>query len=78
MKSILELDEIGAQVVAEQIGGAPRPFEALTDTDKDKAIHRDMPNPFFYWLKQVAEAKYQNLDSLDTPKGYFKKLLEVY
>ena len=79
-KSLLELEGLGEQIVSEMIGGAPRPYRDLPEPDQKRAAEKanGMENPLLYWLKQKAEAMYQDLASLKTEKGYFMRILESY
>ena len=80
-KSILELDGVGEQIVGEMSGGEPRAYNNLTQTEQqkvDEEAQKKIRNPLLYWLKQKAEVTYQDLGSLETDKGFFNKLFELY
>ena len=80
-KSILELDGVGEQIVGEMSGGEPRAYNNLTQTEQqkvDEEAQKKIRNPLLYWLKQKAEVTYRDLGSLETDKGFFNKLFELY
>jgi len=80
VRSILEIEPIGSQLVSEFLGVAPRPYEDLTPEEQERvkaAAGRDK-NWFRLWLKQMAEALYRDLGSVRTPVGAFERLLEAH
>ncbi len=62
MKSLLELEVIGEQIVAEVTGGPPRRYGDLTNEDQKRILQQSgsISNPLAYWLKQKAESMYQD------------------
>jgi hypothetical protein len=77
--SLLEIGQVGDQLVSELIGGDPRAFRTLTTEDQEKAVRNAGTgrNWFRLWLKQMAEIWYAQLGSIETPSGVFKQLLET-
>lgn len=78
VKSILELEPVGRHVIAEFIGGSPRPFSALGPDEQKKVFDRAKKgeNWFRVWLTLTAESVFTNLGSVETSFGAFKRLLE--
>ena len=80
VRSILEVEPIGSQLVSEFLGGAPRAYTNLTAEDQERV--RDVAgsdkNWFRLWLKQKAEALFLELGSVKTPLGAFENLLGSY
>ncbi len=77
--SILEMGQVGNQLVSELIGGDPRKFRTLSTEDQDKAVQTAGTgrNWLRLWLKQMAETTYAELGSIETPSSVFKNLLET-
>jgi hypothetical protein len=80
VQSILEVEPIGSQLIAEFTGSSPRVYDSLTASEQQSVI--DMAgtdkNWFRLWLKQMAEALHRDLGSVATGRGVFKSLLEAY
>ena len=82
VRSVFEIEDlgVGAQLVSEVLGGAPRPFADLTDEEQQRAagIGNEGTNWFRLWLEQMAEAFVRELaeGSVDTPSGAFSRILE--
>ncbi len=79
-RSLLELERVGEHIVAEMIGGDPRPYLGLPRDQQEHAFEKaeQVSNPLHYWLKQKAEAIFRELGSLKTDKGFFNSVLESY
>ena len=80
VRSILEVEPMGSQLVSEFSGGDPRAYANL-DSDEQKKVREAAgtnKNWFRLWLKQMAEALYLDLGSVKTPHGTFERLLEAY
>ena len=78
VRSILEVEPIGSQLVSEFSGGALQDYTTLTPQQQEKiraAAGRDK-NWFRLWLIQMAEACYRDLGSVKTQLGAFEALLE--
>lgn len=81
IRSILEVEPIGSQMVSEfSDDGKPRKFEELSEPEQEKVLKRAgwSKNWFYLWLKQMAEAIYTELGSVQTELGKFESLLEAY
>jgi hypothetical protein len=79
VKAMPELEVIGDAIVAETIGGAPRPYSGLSDIEMKRVVDgmAKISNPFQYWLKHKAEEMFQRLKSIETPKRALVQLLEA-
>ena len=77
VQSILDLDEIGPQLISEWGGGPPRSFDELTEAEQDaiREFAGQSRNWFEIWLRQKAEQLSQDLESLDTPSGALEQFL---
>jgi hypothetical protein len=80
IKSILEIDLIGEQLVAEYGSLAPTPFHKLDSSEQARLVEAagSSHNWFRVWLKQKAESMYSRIGSVETPLNIFKGLLEEY
>ena len=78
VQSILEIDEIGRQLVSEWGGGRPRPFVELTEAEQEAVLVSagTSRNWFEEWLRQKAEQLSTDQESLDTPTGALERFLE--
>jgi len=78
IRSVLELDEIGPQLVCELIGGKPRSYDSLPEDEQETVLQKadTVSNWFRLWLKQMAEWINRKYGSVDTPTGRLRKLLE--
>ncbi|MDE2744711.1 MAG: SIR2 family protein [Chloroflexota bacterium] len=76
--SMLEIDEIGRQLVSEWGGGAPQDFSTLNSEKQAQLITHagSSHNWFEVWLRQKAELLYSDLGSLDTTAGAIRAFLE--
>jgi hypothetical protein len=77
-RSLVELRDVGPRMISELIGGDPRPYNDLSDSDKGKlkkAAAENVPNPFEYWLRLKAEIMFEDLDSIATPKGIIENFV---
>jgi len=80
VRSILEVEPIGSQLVSEFLGGVPRAYTnlALEEQERVRDAAGSNKNWFRLWLKQKAEALFLELGSVKTPLGAFENLLEAY
>ena len=80
MKSLLEIEVIGEQIVAELMNGKPCRYHDLEPAQQEKVFEEsgNIPNPLWYWLKQKAETMYRDIGSLKTKSGEFERLLESH
>ena len=80
VKSILELDEIGSDIIGEYSeDGMPRRFDEMT-REEQKVLMGKMPanlNWFERWLAHTAESLFINLGDINTEKNLFRRFLEV-
>lgn len=78
VRSVLELDEIGPQLVCEFIGGEPRSYDSLPEDEQETVRKKadTVSNWFRLWLKQMAEWMNRECESVDTPRGKLRALLE--
>lgn len=77
--SILELPDIGAQVVGENTGGPPVEFAHLSlAKQKEVACNAQtkIGNPFEYWLRLKGETLNVDLDTIETPAGLFERFVD--
>jgi len=77
-QSLLEIEPIGSQLIAEFTGGSPRAYATLTTPEQEEVIRKAGTNRnwFLLWLKLKAEATYRDLGSVATKQGEFQRLLE--
>ena len=85
VKSLFEIDtlSVGANLVGEFLGTAPRRYDALSDADtlrlREAVELNDDENWFHRWLEQMGEGLQATLgaESTDTDKGAFRRWLEI-
>jgi hypothetical protein len=79
VKSILEVEPIGSQLVSEFTGRSPSPFADLSPDEQQTVIEQagTARNWFQLWLKHKAEATFRDLGSVATESGEFEKFLEA-
>ena len=78
VQSILEIPEIGPQVVAENLGSEPIAFSKLTDEQRGEVARNaqgKISNPFYYWLTVKGELMNRDLPSLHTPSTIFSEFV---
>ncbi len=77
-RSLLELEDIGPQLIAEYTVGEPRAFDELDEAEQKAVIAKagTSRNWFEIWLRQQAEFLNKEGYSLETPLGLFKGFLE--
>jgi SIR2-like domain len=74
VRSILEITEVGPQIVAENLGRDPIEFSKLTDDEQGevtKNVQNKISNPFHYWLRLKGEVMNRDLASLETQSNLF-------
>lgn len=78
IRSVLDLDEIGPQLVCEFIGGKPRSYESLREDEKETVWEKadSVSNWFRLWLKQMAEKINRECGSVITRHGRLRALME--
>ena len=78
VRSILEIEDIGKQIVGDLIQGDPTEFDDLADGQREWLISDDGPsaNWFAMWLEQMAEQMVTDLGSVTTTSGHFERLLQ--
>lgn len=77
VKSLLELDGIGEQLVAEFLGGGPRRFSSLGEAERKEVLETAgrTRNWFLLWLTHKAEDLVRSYGSVETPAGVIEQLL---
>ena len=77
VQSILEVERVGREIVGVLTAGSPRNFEELPEQLQNLLTDPSWPNRnwFELWLIQMAEALYEDLDSINTAAGCFENLL---
>ena len=77
VQSILEVERVGREIVGVLTAGSPQNFEELPKHLQNSLADPSWPNRnwFELWLIQMAEALYEDLDSINTEAGLFEKLL---
>ena len=77
VQSILEVKRVGREIVGVLTAGSPQNFEELPEHLQNILTNPSWPhrNWFELWLIQMAEALYEDLDSINTEAGWFEKLL---
>lgn len=78
-KSLLELEDVGPQIISESLGTHARRFGELTLKEQELAIANatsKATNALHYWLRQRAEVMHRELESISTPSGIFQHFLE--
>jgi SIR2-like domain len=79
VRPLLELPKIGALFIAELLGSEPKDFSDLDEAEQERAIgaaESKITNPFQHWLRLKGELMHQDLPSLDTDLGLFKRFIE--
>ena len=79
VRSLLELPAIGAQFVAEVLGGDPVDLSDLDEATRKRAIRSadsKIANPFEHWLRLKGELMFSDLQTLDTQDGLFSAFVE--
>lgn len=80
VRSILEIEHIGEQLIAEVLGGEPRRFEDLPRNQRQELINaadRAISNPFSDWIHRKAEQLLVELGTLKTEHNLISRLLEA-
>lgn len=80
LKSILESELVGSQLVGEFLGSEPCRYDVLSDDDRKKVLEQAGwgHNWFRLWLKQSAEVLLAELGELRTSYGRLERLVEEY
>jgi hypothetical protein len=80
VRSLLEIDGIGPQSIAEVLGSAPTEFSALNEQDRNTAVENaasKIANPFEHWLRLKGELMLRDLTTIETQKGLFEEFVEA-
>lgn len=78
-RSLLEISGIGAQLVAELLGGTPTDFSELDDKAQElarRAADERIDNPFQQWLRLKGELMYRDLPTIETERNLFQQFIE--
>jgi hypothetical protein len=81
VRSLLEIPQIGPQLIAEVLGGAPEEFDALDATQQDVAVSNagsKIANPFEQWLRLKGEVMVRDLPTIETDLGLFSDFVEAF
>ncbi|PSP48605.1 hypothetical protein BRC75_06360 [Halobacteriales archaeon QH_7_69_31] len=78
LRSLLQLDDIGQNIVSEILGGSPRPYDSLSEDEKDRLMKKTekRSNWFQIWLTQMAELITENHGTIETPNEHLKAFYE--
>ncbi|MDX6651371.1 MAG: SIR2-like domain [Solirubrobacterales bacterium] len=80
VRSLLEIDEIGAQSIGEILGSPPTAFSELSEQDSIAAVENadsKIANPFEHWLRLKGELMLRDLTDIVTPGGLFARFVEA-
>ncbi|MBA2725956.1 MAG: SIR2 family protein, partial [Actinobacteria bacterium] len=80
VRSLLEIPEIGAQFVAEVLGGEPKEFSNLDEPERERAVkaaNGKIANPFEHWLRLKGELMLSDVPTLETHHGLFSTFVEA-
>jgi len=80
VKSLLEVEDVGPQLIAEVLGGEPANFSDLDEGNQKKAIEdadAKVANPFEHWLRLKGELMHGNLPNIETDRNIFKNFVEA-
>lgn len=78
-KSLLEVPDIGRELIAEVLGGEPLNFSALDEADRKRAFedaNAKISNPFEHWLRLKGELMLSKLPTIKTDSNIFKDFVE--
>lgn len=80
VRSLLQVDGVGRQLIAEVLGREPTDFLDLDEPDQQTAIENansNIANPFEHWLRLKGELMLRDLSSIETPRGLFTDFVEA-
>lgn len=80
VRSLLEIDGVGPQSIAELLGCAPTEFSALKESERERAVENagsKITNPFEHWLRLKGELMLRDLTTIETQKGLFEEFVEA-
>ena len=75
IRSILEVEDIGKQLIGDQLGGKPREFRTLTEEERDKLLGEMDENWFRLWLMHKAKDIRAKGGSVKGHVGAFERLM---
>jgi len=78
-KSLLEVPDVGRELIAEVLGGRPTDFSALDEADQKRAFedaNAKIANPFEHWLRLKGELLLSKLPTIKTDSNIFKDFIE--
>lgn len=79
VKSLLDLADVGPQVVSEMRPGEPQSFHRLDGDERDRvrdAAQRQIHNAFEYWLRRKGEVMLGELGAVSSPSGVFEAFVD--
>lgn len=78
--SMLEIETIGSQLVADFLVGEPQNFADLTEEERERVLESAgrEHNWFDLWLTEKVTALSIELDTLSTTKGFVERFLDTY
>jgi hypothetical protein len=80
VRSLLEVADVGPQLVAEVLGGEPTSFSDLDEESQKRAIKEangKIRNPFEHWLRVKGEVMYGKLLTIGTDRNIFRDFVEA-
>jgi hypothetical protein len=78
-RSLLEIPDLGVQLIAEVLGGEPKDFSDLNESDQNRAREAaatKISNPFDQWLRLKGELMLSDLGSIHTEHDLFQRFIE--
>ena len=79
VRSLLELSDVGPELIGELLGVAPKPYSTLDASDQARAVENaqtKISNPFEQWLRLKGELMLRDLPTIETERGLFKEFVE--
>jgi hypothetical protein len=80
VRSLLEIPDIGEQIIGEIMGTTPTRYDVLTEEEQQevtRSAESRIKNPFEYWLRVKGELLSRDLPSLGTSSGLFARFVET-
>lgn len=80
VRSLLEIPEVGPEVIGEVLNREPVGFTSLDTAEQERAIQEaesKITNPFERWLRLKGELMLRDLETLRTDRGLFQEFVAV-